>query len=472
MTEPITIADRLELLVDRTLIASSRGLRHHAISPRREEVVLHFDQPWEGPFSGYVTALHDPLIGEHRLYYRGHWPAFGEGRSYPFTHHGQCLCLASSSDGIHWRRPELDLHPLPEAPRNNILLLDRFPHTHNFTPFLDSRPDVPEAERYKALAGGEPETGLVAYASADGLHWRLLQPEPVICGEGFDSMNVAFWSVHEQCYVAYVRTWTGPDGTGWRTISRCTSPDFRHWSPMREMRYGPGGRVHYYTNQTYPYPRAPHHYIGLAARFMEGRAVLSAEQAEALQVHPRYGADCSDAVLLTSRGGLHYQRAFLDAVIRPQSGTEHWNSRSNFPALGLLQTAPQQLSLYLNQCFGQPRAHLQRYSYELDRLACLEAGHRAGELLTRPLRLAAGELQLNLATAAAGEVRVELQSINGEPLPGYQLTDCRPLIGNQNAMAVHWQHGSMLPDPDVGPLRLRVWLQEAQLFALQVKQLG
>ena len=73
--DPITVGDRLELLVDRTLIASSRGLRHRAITPRREEVVLAFDRPWEGPFSGYVTALHDPLIGEHRLYYRGHWPA-------------------------------------------------------------------------------------------------------------------------------------------------------------------------------------------------------------------------------------------------------------------------------------------------------------------------------------------------------------------------------------------------------------
>ena len=38
--DPITVGDRLELLVDRTLIASSRGLRHRAITPRREEVVL------------------------------------------------------------------------------------------------------------------------------------------------------------------------------------------------------------------------------------------------------------------------------------------------------------------------------------------------------------------------------------------------------------------------------------------------
>jgi hypothetical protein len=438
-----------------------------AITPRREEVVFAFDKPWEGPFSGYVTALHDSLIGEYRIYYRGHWPALARGRRYPFSHAGQCLCLATSSDGIHWHRPELNLHPLPDAARNNILLLDQFPHTHNFTPFLDARPDVPEHERYKALAGGEPEAGLVAYASADGIHWQLLYPEPVMTGEGFDSMNVSFWSVHEQCYVAYVRTWTGPDCTGWRTISRSTSPDFRHWSPLREMHYGPGGRVDYYTNQTHPYPRAPHHYLGWAARFMEGRGVISTVEAERLQVDERYQSDCSDAVLLTSRGGGSYQRSFMEAVISPPIGPEHWNSRSNYPALGLLPTSDRELSLYLNQCYGQPSAHLQRFSYELDRIACFEAGCHAGELITKPLFISPGELQLNLATAAAGEVLVELQSPAGTPLPGFSLGECRPMIGNALSMPVSWEQNRDLCARSSKPVRIRVHLQEAKLFALQ-----
>lgn len=467
MTAPLVIGSRLELLIDRHLVARSRGLRHHALTPRAEERVLAFDKPWEGPFSGYVTALHDPQLGEFRLYYRGHWPAFGVGSEHPFSHAGQCLCVATSADGIHWQRPQLDLHPLPEAPRNNILLLDRFPHTHNFTPFLDSRPGVPEHERYKALAGGEPEAGLVAYASADGLRWRLLQPEAVITGEGFDSMNVAFWSAHEQCYVAYARTWTGPDGTGWRTISRCTSEDFRHWTPLREMAYGPGGRVHYYTNQTHPYPGAPHHYLGLAARFMEGCAVVADADAADLAVHSRYRGDCSDAVLLTSRGGWRYQRSFHEAVIRPQAGPEHWTSRSNYPALGVLPTGPRELSVYLNQCFAQHRAHVQRYSYERDRLACFEAGHRPGELLSHPLIVEGSELRLNLATAAAGWAQVELQSAEGTSMPGFCLDDCLPLIGNGDALPVRWRTGADLAALAGQPLRLRIRLQEARLHALQ-----
>jgi hypothetical protein len=43
--DPIAVGERLELFVDRALIASSRGLRHSAIRPRREEVVFTFERP-------------------------------------------------------------------------------------------------------------------------------------------------------------------------------------------------------------------------------------------------------------------------------------------------------------------------------------------------------------------------------------------------------------------------------------------
>lgn len=95
-----------------------------------------------------------------------------------------------------WQRPKLGVSPLPETPTNNILLIDHFPHTYNFTPFVDQRPCVSAFEHYKALAGGEPDSGLAAYVSPDGLRWSLLHPEPVITCEGFDSMNVAFWPEH------------------------------------------------------------------------------------------------------------------------------------------------------------------------------------------------------------------------------------------------------------------------------------
>ena len=88
---------------------------------------------------------------------------------------------------------------------------------------------------------------------------------------------------------------------------------------------------HLYTNQTHPYYRAPHIYIGIAARFMPGRKVLTKKEAEILGVNPTYFNDCSDMVIISSRGGSAYQRTFMESFVRPGIGLENWVSRSNYP---------------------------------------------------------------------------------------------------------------------------------------------
>ncbi len=92
------------------------------------------------------------------------------------------------------------------------MLAGMAPYSHNFAPFADTRPGIPAAERYKALAG-TVESGLAAFVSPDGLRWRKLREEPVMRDGAFDSQNVAFWSSHEKCYVCFFRTWTEADST-------------------------------------------------------------------------------------------------------------------------------------------------------------------------------------------------------------------------------------------------------------------
>ena len=114
------------------------------------------------------------------------------------------------------------------------MLADAAPVTHNFAPFLDSRPGVEEHQRFKGLGGNE-HSGLVAYTSADGLRWVRMQAEPVFRAGVFDSQNVSFWSEHEQCYVCYFRTWSGGGYRGYRTVSRTTSRDFLEWTEPELM---------------------------------------------------------------------------------------------------------------------------------------------------------------------------------------------------------------------------------------------
>ena len=67
---------------------------------------------------------------------------------------------------------------------------------------------------------------------------------------------------------------------------------------------------------------APHLYLGLAARIVFGRQVITKEQGERIQVDPQYVTDCSEPVLFTSRGGTRYERTFLQALIRNGVGPE------------------------------------------------------------------------------------------------------------------------------------------------------
>jgi hypothetical protein len=453
---------RLELLVDRYPIDTTRRLEQRLEQPRDEGPVFHFSEPWEGVLSGYSTVIADPAAGDFKLYYRGLSDGRMECRA------GEVTCLATSQDGIHWQRPKLQLHGWEGLRSTNIILADQIPDSHNFTPFLDHNPAAASEERFKALGGVAP-IGLHAYVSQDGVHWRRRYPRPVLTKGMLDSQNVAFWSEHEQTYVCYLRTWTGEGFSGIRTISRSTSADFKTWTRPKTMRFGRRPLEHLYTNQTQPYPGAPQIYLGLAARFLPDRQVLTFDDAQRLQVDPEYYQDCSDVVLITSRGGLRYSRTVPEAFVKPGIGLEHWVSRTNFPALGLVRTGPMELSFYMNRHYAQPGAHLCRYSLPLDRIGYLEARHPWGEMVSKIIKVNRDDdLLLNLATSAAGGVQVALVDEQKQPIPGFGWDECGEIIGNDLSRAVRWSQVDgkrKLGDVGLASVRLHIRLRDARLYA-------
>ena len=372
---PVSIGTRRELFVDDYLIENKRDVRFELHHPQSTESVLTFDQPWEGPFCGYVTVFKDDQ--KYRMYYRGLPNAGGDCSDQEVT------CYAESENGIDWVKPALGLFEHSGSMANNIVLQGETPASHNFSPFFDQNPAVDSKHRYKALGGSAD--GLIAFVSPDGIHWSRLREEPVFTEGIFDSQNVPFWSAAENQYVCYFRTWTETNYGGFRTISRTTSDDFINWSAPKEMGFGEAPIEHLYTNQTHPYFRAPHQYIGIAARFMPGRQVLSPAEARRVGVDAGYFGDVSDAVLLTSRGGNQYQRTFLESLVRPGIGLENWVSRTNYSALGVVPTGESEMSIYIQKNYGQPTAHLQRYKLRTDGFASLASEYGGGEFTTRPL---------------------------------------------------------------------------------------
>lgn len=233
------------------------------------------------------------------------------------------------------------------------------------------------------------------------------------------------------------------------------------------MSFGNTPYEHLYTQQTSPYFRAPHIYLAIGARFMPNRKVVNDEEAKKLGVNPKYYNDCSDAILMSSRGGGAYQRQFMESFIKPGIGLQNWVSRSNYPALNIVQTGPTEMSVYVNQDYAQPTAHLRRYAMRLDGFASLSAGYSGGEMTTKPFIFDGGTLELNYSTSAAGEILVELLDENGNKLPGFSKEECQPIIGNEISRTVYWNKSNDLTKLAGKPIKMRIYLKDADIYSFK-----
>jgi hypothetical protein len=464
---PVNIGGRLELFVDRYLVERLENVRFNLGVPHREEIALSFDAPWEGAASGaYVTVMKDGDL--YRMYYRGR-ALTGDVDA---DKNSEVTCYAESHDGIHWAKPNLGLYEFRGSRANNIIVpSDPRRVSHNFSAFLDTRLGVPHNERYKAVGGGAKK--LYRLVSGDGIHWRDFSAEPLFSGYGLDTQNVAIWSPVEELYVIFLRTGTEggtpeqPVFRGVRSIARSTSKDFVNWSKPELMNFGDTPPEHLYTNATQPYFRAPHILIALPMRFVPNRQILSQQEMDASGVAPSQRTDTGDAVLMSSRGGTVYDRTFMESFIRPGLDRKNWSARNNYPALGVVPTNNEEMSIYVSGHYTLPDNHLRRYSLRTDGFASVKAPYEGGELMTKPLVFVGRKLVLNYSTSAAGSLRVELLDEAGDVLAGYTARDCEMVTGDEIAREISWKKGGDLGVLAGRPVKLRFVLRDAELYSFR-----
>ena len=430
LTVPAQVCDigsRRELFVDQYLIERLDGATLKMHEPR-------LAPPMSEPADNleYGTVIKDGDL--FRLYTRDGRGAKFDGDQPEVTRY------CESRDGVHWIKPKLGLVEIDGSKENNVILHES-PYCHNFAPFLDQRPNVPASERFKALAG-TVKSGLAAFVSADGIHWKKLRPEPVVTYTkeyAFDSQNVSFWSVSEGCYVCYFRHFLDKK---LRSVCRTTSPDFVNWSEPVPLKPNFPGE-HIYTTLTHPYFRAPHIYIATPTRF-----------------HPERGQS-TDILFMTARGNSRYDRTFREAFIRPGLDPERWGNRSNYAALNVVPTSPTEMSIYTTP--------FRRFVLRTDGFASVHVGADLGEMVTHPLSFSGKELIINYATSAGGSLRVEVQEPSGQAIPGFTLAECRNLVGDAIQQPVQWK-ASDVATLAGRPVRLRFVMQEADLFAIQFRE--
>lgn len=440
--EPIDLGSRWELFVDEFLVAQKQGVSLKLHEPVKREIVLTTDKPWEGITCAYFSVIQDG--NKVLLYYRG--SSGGSDHS-----DAQVTCVAESTDGIQFTRPKLGLIEAGGTKDNNVIW--RGVEAHNFSPFLDANPKTPPEQRYKALGGvkqpgknwhqGETPGGLYAFASADGVHWKKIRDTPVITKGAFDSQNLAFFDTTRNRYACFSRIFLNKV----RAVQSHHSSDFLAWSDGVPHAYAEGVPwEHFYTSATVPCPTAPHLFLSFPKRFVTTRK----------KVPEHDGPGVSDAVFMSSRDGVKWDRPFLEAWVRPGPDLKNWTERNNMTANGIV-AGEAEWSLYISEHYRHADHRIRRLTVRKQGFASMHADAKGGEFTTPPLKITGSKLLLNYATSAAGSLQIEVIDASGKVLATME-----ELYGDDFAA----------PVLDLSKLKgqaaqFRVKLKDADLYALR-----
>ena len=453
-----------ELLWDTELISEMTGgaklVLHH---PEFREIAIVHDAPWEGNVCCYHTVLYDGK--KYRMYYRGmasHLPGYDKH---------EVTCYAESDDGICWVKPKLGICEFGGSRENNIILIED-DASHNFSPCIDTNPDCPPDQRFKALGG--VKKGLYLFHSADGIHWTKSREEPVITQGAFDSQNTIFYDSVRKCYVAYSRlSRKGKNGMMLRAIQRQTSPDAIRWSEPEMLDFGETAPdVELYTNAIHPYWFNPSVYIGLPKRFTRERA----------SVYDHSGGGglpgVSDGLFMSSRDGIRFHR-WDEAFVRPGLQHGRWVNRNNMSAQGVVPTkpflegAPPELSIYSTEgYYGDGPNKLRRLAIRQDGFVSVQAPMSGGAFTMKVLAVDGPMLLLNASTSGAGEIRCEIRDERNVPIDGYTLAESIPVFGDEPDLAMKWQGGTSLAPLAGRRVVLHFELKDADIYSLRFGSTG
>ena len=134
-----------------------------------------------------------------------------------------------------------------------------------------------------------------------------------------------------------------------------------------------------------------------------------------------------------------------------------------------LENAPNEISFYSTEGYWEGNStKIRRSTLRLDGFVSAQAFVPGGELITKPVTFSGKALSLNFETGGPGEIRVEIQSEDGTPVPGYALDDCYPIFGDHIEFPVSWKGKGMDVSALAGtPVRMRFVLKDADLYSFQ-----
>lgn len=501
--KPLRVRNRKQMFIDKRFVHSGRGVSLRMNRPRLEDVAVEPGPPgsWDDmSITGYGRVMEDE--GIYRMWVRCHSVdrmVKRIARDDPVPK-ANWLGYMESTDGIHWRKPELGLFEHAGSKDNNIAYVDA-----GYV-FID--PNGPDVERYKLLVqgrylydtreGGKPDPdkgGFYILTSSDGIRWtwhgnRVL---PFLA----DTINQLEWDGRIGKYVAYVRTWPNGFRDGHyrygRAVGRveiddcmCPWPHEKMKSPFASS--DPSERIVTISKEVptvleYPGYSEPGNWTDLYTA-----AVHQYTEAEDVYLaFPSFNNYFPDSDLLNhsvldigmavSRDGIHWEWPSLDPYIsrgEPGSG----RSAALYMVYGVLKV-DDAVYQYHN---GSDIDHGVLSRVEPDRLYCASKIYRTvqrldgfmsldfqgsgGEITTPLLDFTGGELYLNV-DASGGFGKVGIRDETGGFHPGYEVGACDGIQSDSVSHKVTWNGDSRIKGLRDRPVRLCFRMSGARLFSFQ-----
>jgi hypothetical protein len=443
-----------QLFVDNHVITTMRSVRrtYHAFEKYAANPVMRATKPYEGSIVYlYGTVLPKEDGDGYRMWYQ----SFTDAEGYR-------VCYATSRDGLRWEKPDLGLVTAGGSTANNILFV-RTREDHN--PQVIATPWASDPlQRYRMLTydyghtpPGHTVRGYWGASSGDGVHWAWQeQPmNPVLPHEG-DVGNFTWDPLHRRFL-------------GWQT----EAADFTRWQKPRPVLFPdpfddrwaaqPGQHTDFYGMSAFPYQNM---YIGFLWVFR-----VTSEWHAGLQL--RWDGPVH-VELVTSRDGVNWDREEAPRPpILPTGAAGTWDQgmvfTCNQPVVedGLIKLWYGGFSSTHDAKGVQNVAAVGYATLRKDGFASLDAGEEEGEVTTRPIVGANGNLLVN-CRATGGELRAEVLDEAGRVLPGYERANSSTLVGDELSQAITWGSREHLPSwarEGVRSIRLRFILTRASLYS-------
>ncbi len=377
------------------------------------------------------------------------------------------ICYATSKDGLHWDRPNLDIEP----GTNRVLPKQYQCDSWNVVPDYNT---ADPTQKYKIfiMPGPNPAMSMV---SADGVHFS----DPVMTGKTGDRSSM-FYNPFRKKWVYSLRSmWRGRSRKYWEHDDFLAGAKWKSEDPVLWVaadKLDPPDPEIGDTAQLYNLDAVAYESIMLG--------IFEIHRGPKNEVCEKTGLPkITELNLAYSRDGFHWDRPDRSTFIRAER-RDVWDRGYVQPVGGICTIHGDTLWFYYTGFQGDAQrkdsspfkngmyhrgstgvAFLRR-----DGFASMDAGEKSGELTTRPVTFSGQHLFVN-ADVPEGQLRVEvLDAVTGQPIEPFTLENCKPMTVDSTLEQIAWRGGDDLSKLKGRPVRFRFQVKNGSLYAFWVSR--